>query len=214
MRLGIFGGSFDPVHNGHLALARACQQQAGLDEIWFTPTSIQPLKAAGPHATDRQRVEMLNLAIASPNESIKSGASSDLPKSATWRACTMEIDRGGRSYTIETVRQLHEELPDAELYFLLGADAARDVPHWLEPVDIFRLAMPLIVHRAGEPSPNLAALAAFCPSERPPKLVEMPPANVSSSEIRRRIAAGKPIDDLVPAAVANYIVRNSLYRAS
>lgn len=214
MRLGIFGGSFDPVHNGHLALARACQQQADLDEIWFTPAAIQPLKGAGPHASDRQREEMLNLAIESQNESAALAASDDSPKQATWRTCTLEIDRGGRSYTVETLRQIHEELPDAELYFLLGADAARDVPRWFEPATIFRLATPLIARRAGEPAPNLAALSALCPTQRPPRLVEMPPVYVSSSEIRRRIRAGEPIDDLVPVAVGNYIAQHSLYRAS
>src|SRR4051812_2585438 len=84
MRLGIFGGSFDPVHNGHLALARACQRQVGLDEVWFMPTAVQPLKAHGPHAVDTNRVEMLRL------------ATGDEP---AWRVCTLEVERGGRSYT-------------------------------------------------------------------------------------------------------------------
>src|SRR5689334_12751571 len=105
MRLGIFGGSFDPVHNGHLALARACQQQARLDEVWFTPTAVQPLKQKGPHATDAERVEMLRRAIA---------------ENDAWRVCRLEIDRGGMSYTIDTLRQLDEELPDASLFFCVG----------------------------------------------------------------------------------------------
>src|SRR4051812_28047581 len=115
MRLGIFGGSFDPVHNGHLALAHACQSRAALDEVWFTPTAIQPLKYQGPHATDAQRIEMLNLAIDSePSEP-------DHPRPAqTWRICTLEVDRGGLSYTVDTLRQLHEELVNARLFFLIG----------------------------------------------------------------------------------------------
>src|SRR5947207_5553979 len=112
MRLGIFGGSFDPVHNAHLALARACQRQATLDEVWFTPTAIQPLKHQGPRATNSQRVEMLRLAIG------------DEP---SWRGCTIEIDRGGFSYTDDTLRQIHEQLPDVDLFFLIGADALQDV---------------------------------------------------------------------------------------
>src|SRR3954452_10456846 len=143
MRLGIFGGSFDPVHNAHLAIARACQRQAKLDEIWFTPTAIQPLKQKGPRATDRHRVEMLRLAI------------QDEP---TWRVCTIETDRGGFSYTVDTLRQIHEEMPDAELFFLVGADALHDVAKWREPEEIFRIAMPLVVRRAGQSSPDMVRL--------------------------------------------------------
>src|SRR6187399_2468746 len=117
MHLGIFGGSFDPVHNGHIALARACQQQAKLDEVWFVPTAIQPLKQHGPQAPNAARVEMLRLAIEG-NDS--------------WRVCTLEVDRGGRSYTVDTLRQLREELPEAKLFFLMGADVIRDVPRWKE----------------------------------------------------------------------------------
>jgi nicotinate-nucleotide adenylyltransferase len=207
MRLGIFGGSFDPVHNGHLALARACQRQARLDEIWFTPAAIQPLKQAGPHASDEQRVEMLKLAIdAQPSEP-------GLPRpQASWRVCTLEIDRGGFSFTVDTLRQLHVELPEARLFFIIGADAQRDVPKWKEPAQIFRLAAPLVARRAGEGEPDVAALASLCPPENQPQLVEMPAIDVSSSEIRRRIAAGEPIGEMVPAAVAEYIAVHGLYR--
>src|SRR4051812_30152175 len=189
MRLGIFGGSFDPVHNAHLALARACQQQASLDAVWFTPTAIQPLKENGPQATNAQRVEMLHLAI------------DDEP---SWRVCTLEVDRGGRSYSIDTLRQIDEELPEAELFFLMGADAARDAPRWREPRELFELATPLIVRRGGESEPDLQAIRALCPAEHQPVLIEMPAFLVSSSEIRRRIAGGKSLEDLVPPPVAQY----------
>jgi len=197
MRIGILGGSFDPVHNGHLALARACQSGAALDEVWFTPAAIQPLKQAGPRASDQQRVEMLRL------------ATSDEP---TWRVCTLEIDRGGVSYTVDTLRQIHTELPDDELQFIMGSDVLTDVAHWKEPTEIFRLATPLIVARAGEPPPNLAAVSRFCEPNRAPRVIDMRPHDVSSSEIRSRILAGEAIDQFVPAAVANYIVENRLYR--
>jgi nicotinate-nucleotide adenylyltransferase len=221
MRLGIFGGSFDPVHNAHLAVARACQEQARLDEVWFTPTAIQPLKLRGPHATNSQRIEMLNLAIA--DEQSKLDQSSDpgrghrSPRELvgprnSWRVCTLEIDRGGYSYTVDTLRQIHDELPDAELFFLLGADAVRDVPNWREPAEIFRLATPLVVRRAGQAEPDTAALAPLCPTNYQPMLVEMPAMEVSSSEIRRQVAAGEAIDDLVPAAVAAFIAKENLYR--
>jgi nicotinate-nucleotide adenylyltransferase len=207
MRLGILGGSFDPVHNGHLALARACGEQAALDEVWFTPAAIQPLKHKGPHATDAQRIEMLNLAI--DIELSEPGRPRPRP---SWRVCTLEIDRGGFSYTVDTLRQIHVELPDAALFFLMGADAVRDVPHWREPREIFRLATPLVVRRAGEPEPDLASLAALCTKTTQPQLVDMPPIDISSSDIRRRIAEGKPIQDLVPPAVGQYVAQHGLYR--
>jgi nicotinate-nucleotide adenylyltransferase len=196
MRLGIFGGSFDPVHVGHLALARACQEQAALDEVWFTPTAIQPLKHAGPRATDAQRVDMLRLAI------------EQVPG---WRVCTLEIDRGGFSYTVDTLRQLHAELPEAKLYFLMGADAVRDVPQWHEPEEIFLFATPLVVLRAGQPEPDFHQIAPLCTSEMQPQRVEMPAMDVSSSEIRRRRAAGERIDKIVPPAVARYLIEKRLY---
>jgi nicotinate-nucleotide adenylyltransferase len=214
MHLGIFGGSFDPVHNGHLELARACQAPAALDEIWFMPTAVQPLKRHGPHATDVQRMEMLQLAI--KDESLGSEPAElaeARPRNKTeWRVSTLEIDRRGLSYTVDTLRQIHTELPEAKLYFLVGADAAREAPLWKEPAEIFRLATPLVVRRAGEPEPDLSALAGLCPPQNWPQLVEMPAVDVSSSDIRRRIAAGESIDDLVPPAVARYIADEQLYR--
>ena len=199
MRLGIYGGSFDPVHNGHLELARCCQRQAALDEIWFTPTAIQPLKRTGPQATNDQRLEMLRLAIA------------DKPN---WRICTLEIERGGFSYTVDTLRQIHTELPDAELFFLLGADALRDLPHWKEPAEIFSLATPLVVCRAGGPQLDLSGLAAICPASHSPQLIDMPAMPESSTEIRRRITAGESVEGALPAAVATYIAEKKCYRGN
>jgi nicotinate-nucleotide adenylyltransferase len=197
MRLGIFGGSFDPVHNGHLALARACQRQAALDEVWFMPTAVQPFKHEGPHATDAQRIEMLRLAIQSE---------------PAWRVSTLEIDRGGTSYSVDTLRQLNDELPHAVLFFLMGADAVNDAPHWREPQIIFSLATPLVVRRAGQREPVLDNLRTLCAANKQPQLVEMPAIDVSSTEIRRRAAAGKSLDDLVPTAVSSYIIAKVLYR--
>jgi nicotinate-nucleotide adenylyltransferase len=217
-RLGIFGGSFDPVHCGHLELARACHEQAMLDEIWFTPTAIQPLKHGGPQASNADRIEMMRLAIESftPDSSElgrpRSGQESGLNPQLNWRVCTLEIDRGGYSYTVDTLRQIHEELPEAKLFFLMGADALRDVPSWKEPAEIFRLATPLVVGRAGEPSPALSAIQAMCPTENEPLQIAMRPVDVSSSEIRRRLAAGDTLEGLLPPAVADYIAAHGLYR--
>jgi nicotinate-nucleotide adenylyltransferase len=197
MRLGIFGGSFDPVHNGHLALAHACQSQSALDEVWFMPTAVQPLKQKGPYAANEARIEMLQMAIA------------DEP---SWRICKLEIERGGMSYTVDTLRRLNEEIPSAVLFFLMGSDAVRDVPYWREPDEIFRLATPLVVHRAGQPEPDLSGLRAVCADNKQPRLIEMSAVDASSTEIRRLAAAGKPIDAFVPGSVAAYIDKHDLYR--
>ncbi|HEY3394294.1 MAG TPA: nicotinate-nicotinamide nucleotide adenylyltransferase [Lacipirellulaceae bacterium] len=217
-RLGIFGGSFDPVHCGHLELARACREEAMLDEVWFTPTAIQPLKHGGPQASDEDRIEMLRFAIESfATDSSEPGRprsrqESGLNPQLNWRVCTLEIDRGGYSYTVDTLRQIHEELPEAKLFFLMGADALRDVPNWKEPAEIFRLATPLVVGRVGERLPELTAIQEICPAECQPLQIAMRPMDVSSSEIRRRTAAGETLDGLVPQAVADYIAAHGLYR--
>jgi nicotinate-nucleotide adenylyltransferase len=196
MRLGILGGSFDPVHFGHLALARACQRRAGLDAVWFTPAAIQPLKHAGPHASDEQRVEMLGLVIEGQ---------------PGWRVCTLEIERGGFSYTVDTLRQLHTEQPNDELFLIVGSDVLAEVPYWKEPGEIFHLATPLVVARAGDQPPDVSILLPFCGQKTRPQLVEMEPWDVSSSDIRRRVLAGERIDALVPPAVASYIQTQRVY---
>jgi nicotinate-nucleotide adenylyltransferase len=130
---------------------------------------------------------------------------------STWRVCTIEIDRGGFSYTVDTLHQIHEELPDAEQFFLIGADALQDVAKWKEPREIFRMATPLVVCRAARPSPDLDQLKLLCTTDTQPQSIDMPAMDVSSSEIRRRIAAGESIDGLVPKAVAELIALHRLY---
>ena len=152
---------------------------------------------------------MLRLAIESaPSEPSEPGR--PRPRSS-WRICTLEIERGGFSYTVDTLRQIHTELPDADLFFLLGADALRDLPHWKEPAEIFRLATPLVVRRAGGPQPDLSALAAICPADHPPQLVDMPAMPESSTEIRCRLGNGDSVDSFLPAAVANYLKEHAIY---
>ena len=199
MRLGIHGGSFDPVHCAHLALARSAQRAAQLDEVWFTPAAVQPLKLGGPHATDDQRLAMLHLATA------------DEP---SWRICSSEIDRGGMSYTVDTLRAIHNERPEDELFFILGADALADVANWRDPDEIVRLATLLVARRADGPRPDFSVLTSLLPagaSYHAPRPIDMPSMQTSSSAIRRRLAAGQAIDDLVPPAVAAYIAGHNLY---
>ena len=187
MRLGLFGGSFDPVHNGHLALAACCAEQALLDEVWFVPSAVQPFKQQGPVAGDADRCAMLRLAIADRPGLVLS---------------TLEIDRGGVSYTVDTLREIHRQRPDDDLFFLMGADTLRDLPGWREPEEVARLATPLVVQRPGEPE----AL-----TEVTHLRVDMPPTDVSSSAIRERLARGEGVEGLVPAEVAAYIAEHGLY---
>lgn len=188
MRLGIFGGSFDPIHNGHLRLAECCAQQAGLDEVCFIPAGVQPLKPHGPVASNDHRVAMLRLAVEGLAGLVVS---------------TIEIDRGGVSYTVDTLRQIHADRPDARLFFLMGADSLHDLPKWREPEEVLRLATPLVVGRPGEPEPT---------TEIAHERVEMPPLDISSSELRKRLAAGEACGEWLPSAVAEYLDRHGLYK--
>ena len=200
MRIGVFGGTFDPVHLGHLRLAESCQQQAHLDEAWFVPASRQPHKPDVPASSGEDRAAMLRLAT---------GAT---PGLVVW---TGELDRGGVSYTVDTLREIGRREPEAELFFLMGADSLADLPHWREARAVCELAVPLVVRRAGRPEPDFDVLREVAPAERLAEFraaqVEMPETPISSSEIRRLIAEGGAWQELVPAAVAAYIEERGLY---
>jgi len=200
MRIGLFGGSFDPVHAGHLRLARACSEQARLDQVWLVPAATQPHKPSGPVASDKQRCEMLRLAIAGQANLVLS---------------MIEIERGGVSYTVETLEALRRSNPHDELFLLMGADTLHDLPNWRQPRKILQLALPLVVHRPGEPAPDLQVLASLADAERlaaiESSLVDMPATDISSSHIRHRVANGRPIDDCVPKKVAQFISQVGLY---
>ncbi|TWT31018.1 Nicotinate-nucleotide adenylyltransferase [Posidoniimonas corsicana] len=175
------------MHHGHLALARACRDAAGLDEVWLVPAAVQPHKPHGPVASNEDRLTMLRLATdADP----------------TLRVSDLEIARGGVSYTVDTLRAVHADRPDAELYLLMGADTLADLAKWREPEAIRQLASLLVVHRPGEPLPDGEGFT----------VVEMPLSDLSSSEIRRRVAAGESIDGMTPEQVVSYIADRGLYR--
>jgi nicotinate-nucleotide adenylyltransferase len=201
MRLGIFGGSFDPVHYGHLLLAECCRETCRLDQIWFVPAAISPHKRQGAVASATQRVEMLRLATGG-NEA--------------FLVSTLEVDRGGVSYTVETLEAVRREQPDAKLFLLLGADSLADLPNWREPQRICELAVPIGVGRAGAPSPDYSALAPLMPPRRLETTrelrVEMPAVDLRASELRRRVAASLSIRYRTPRAVEKYIETQRLYQ--
>jgi nicotinate-nucleotide adenylyltransferase len=201
MRLGIYGGSFDPVHFGHLLVAENCREQQRLDEVWFIPAATSPHKRQRAPAEARHRVEMLHLAVGGHEP---------------FQVSTIEIDRGGISYSVETLQQLHADDPAREMFLLLGADALADLPTWKDPGRICELALPLVVSRAYAPEPDFAPLVEFMSRERiaaaQAAQVKMPPIGIASSDIRRRIAAGKSIRFRTPRAVERYIETHGLYR--
>ena len=200
MRLGLFGGSFDPVHYGHLRLATECRAQAQLDDVWLMPAAVQPHKIGGPQASALDRLRMLELAVA------------DIPALSVSR---LEIDRGGVSYTIDTLRAIQATHPRAELFLLMGADTLRDLPNWREPTEIGQLATPLVVHRAGEPAPDFDVLVPLVSAARLAQIraleVEMPAVDISSTELRERVARGESIEGMTPRAVVEFISKHHLY---
>ena len=201
MRLGIFGGTFDPVHYGHLLLAEYCREACRLDQVWFLPAASPPHKQQYEITAAQQRLEMLELAVGG-NE--------------FFAVSRLEIDRGGVSYTVETLTELKAADPARELFFLLGGDSLKDLPQWREPARICELALPVVVRRPGSAEPNYDGLRDLISSERLEQVrqhqVDMPQIDLSSREIRRRVAAGLSIRYQTPRAVEKYIETGGLYR--
>lgn len=202
MRLGIFGGSFDPVHYGHLLLAEACREAAGLDEVWFMPAALAPHKTGQPAAPVQQRIEMLELAL---------GGCPAL------RVSRLEAERGGVSFTVDTLAALWANDPARQLHLLLGADMLADLPNWHAPERIVRLARLVVAARPGSPPFDLEPLrrlVADSTQELPVQVVQMPLVGYSSSEIRARVACGRSIRFQTPRAVEEYIRAHGLYAGS
>jgi len=189
MKIGLFGGSFDPVHLGHLLLARTAREEAGLDRLFFIPAAQSPLKPEAQPAADGERLRLLRLALAGDT---------------TAEVDDREIQRGGTSYTIETARAYAREYPGAELYYLIGADQTAQLRLWREAGELARLVQFLIMPRPGE-----AAAALDAPFRG--RVLRGAPLGVSSSDIRARLKAGLSVAHLTPPAVAEALANNRLY---
>ncbi|HZT05613.1 MAG TPA: nicotinate-nucleotide adenylyltransferase [Chloroflexota bacterium] len=195
-RLGVIGGTFDPIHLAHLVAAQEAAYARGLDEVLFVPAAEPPHKRGEPVTDVRHRLAMTRLAIA------------DNPR---FRLSTIETDRGGVSYTVDTLRALAAEGDD--LCFIVGMDSLADLPAWHDPAGILALAEIAAVFRSGWERFDVNQLVAKIPSaDGRIALVEMPALDISSTEIRRRVAASRPIRYFVPDAVAAYIDEHGLYR--
>jgi nicotinate-nucleotide adenylyltransferase len=188
-RLGLFGGSFNPVHLGHLLVAQAAWEELELDRLVFIPAAQSPFKPGAELAPAPLRLCLLRLALAGASQFEIDG---------------QELDRGGVSYTIDTVRDYARRFAGAGLYYLIGADLVAQLPEWREADALARSVEFVLIPRPGEAPPALPAPFRIRP-------LRGFPLGVSASQIRERVKAGQPIDWLTPPAVAECIRNNRLY---
>jgi len=219
MRLGLLGGSFNPVHNCHLAIARQTREALGLDQILFVPTNHPPHKQNGNLAPAQDRYEMVRLTIASD---------------PTLAISDVEIRRPGKSYSIDTIRLLQQEYAaQTQLYFLIGLDAFLDFPSWREPLALLELCPFVVLSRPGLSFRSLSTVALLPPipqssladldagrisqlevplGKQRLTCLQLPPCTVSASDIRARIRRGLPVANLLPPIVESYILQHYLYQ--
>jgi nicotinate-nucleotide adenylyltransferase len=204
MRIGIFGGSFDPVHVGHLLVAECCREQARLDRVVFMPAAVSPHKQARPPTPAADRLEMLRLATGGH---------------PAFAVSTLEIDRGGVSYTADTLAALTATCPDDRLLLVLGPDALAGLPRWHEPGRVLAGAEIVAVERDGVDdvaalvaTPALAGLLGPRAGAVVADRVRVPAVGIRSSDLRAAVAAGHSIRYRTPRAVECYIAAHGLYR--
>jgi nicotinate-nucleotide adenylyltransferase len=199
MRLGLFGGTFDPVHWGHLLLAERCREECALDQVWFIPAGLPPHKHDESITPGPQRAEMLEFAIAGHSQFLVN---------------RMELSREGRSFTVDTLRALHAEDSSRELFFLIGADSLADLPTWREPAQIAELATIVAVNRGDRPISGVEGVRQKLGAQVASRIriVAMPAIDLSATDIRRRVREGKSIRFMTPRPTEIYIHQHGLYR--
>ena len=200
MRAGVFGGTFDPIHLGHLAVARSIRSTLKLDKVIFMPAGQPWMKAGTPVSPVKDRVEMVRLAVA---------------RRKAFEISTTEADRPGPSYAVDTMETLRARLGSrADLFFLLGSDALMDIARWKEPERLIHLCRLVAFARPGCRLPGTEALEAAVPgiSERV-IFVQVPQVDIRASDIRRLAVQGRSLQQFVPPAVERYILQHGLYGA-
>lgn len=196
-RIAILGGTFDPLHIGHLAIAEDVRYALQVTQVVFIPAAQQPLKAGLQTASATDRLAMVRLGTA------------DNP---AFTVSDLEIRRGGLSYTVETVAWLHQQHPECELFFIVGADAVADLPRWRDVARLLQLCRLVIVERPGYPL-DLEELFRLLPTARQRILAVVGPAlAISASELRERLRTGRPVRYHLPAPVRQYIEQHGLYQ--
>ena len=189
MRIGVFGGSFDPVHVGHLLVAEHAADALALDRVRLVLAGQQPFKIGRHEAPVEDRAAMLRLAAAGHPRLVV-----DL----------RETERTGPSYTVDTLRELHAEHPDDQLFLLVGADASRDLPQWREAEALPALATVVVLTRPGAEALRSLLIA---------RTLQVPAVDISATQVRDAVRRGTPVAGLVPAPVAGYLASHGLYRA-
>jgi nicotinate-nucleotide adenylyltransferase len=196
VRLGILGGTFNPPHLGHLVSAQEAYLQLQLDQLMLIPTRIPPHKELEEDPGPEHRLELCRLAAQDDER---------------FTVSDLEIKRDGPSYTVDTLEELHAQAPDNELFFIVGGDVAAGLPQWHEPERALSLATLAVAGRRGTPREDVDdALKQLRGGDRT-EFFEMPRIGISSTMIRERVRAGKPIKYIVPDAVADYIHEQGLY---
>jgi len=198
MNVGVLGGTFDPVHSGHLVIAEKAKKNLGLSRVIFVPAGQPWLKSDHEITPAAHRVEMVKLAI---------------DGNAHFELSTVELDRPGPSYSVDTVDILKRTLGDKVLiYFLIGWDSLAELPQWHEPERLVKLCKLVAVTRPGLSRPDLKSLESSAPDiSRSVVWMDIPPMDISSSDIRERVARGLSIHGLVPDEVEKYIKERKLY---
>ncbi len=193
----VFGGTFDPVHNGHLAIARQAREEIGAGEVWLVPAALAPLRDP-PHATPQDRLELLEAARAASAQ--------------PWlRVLDLAIRRGGISYTADVMDALRGEYPDTDLAVLLGADAARTINAWHRSADLLRTEHFVIVNRSGAEPLRAADAERLGYALDRTTLLTVDSPDISATEVRSRLLRGESIAGLVPGVVAGLIARKGVY---
>jgi len=200
MRLGVLGGTFDPVHAGHIFVAEEARIRLSLDQVLFVPAGNPWLKVDHEITPAEQRVEMVRLAIA---------------KHSHFRLCTAEVERGGPSYTVDTLDGLRKKYDFEDLYLLLGLDSFVELPLWKDAERLVTMCRLVVVPRYGSNLPELGEVARQLGGVSAENVVilDSPMIGISSSGIRDRVSKGLPIDYLVPGEVERYIIAHGLYRS-
>lgn len=198
-KIGIMGGTFNPIHNGHLTLAKKALEQFALDEVLFMPCGVPYMKAGQQVESGQVRARMTELAIQGTPE---------------FTLSTMEIDKQGNTYTYQTLEQLKRENPSTKYYFILGADSLFHITAWAHPERIFANCCILAAIRDGKTRKDLESQIRILQEKYQAdiQILQITCMDISSSAIRQKIAAGKSIDEEVPMQVRMYIDRKGLYR--
>ncbi|MDD5093822.1 MAG: nicotinate-nucleotide adenylyltransferase [Dehalococcoidia bacterium] len=199
MEIGLLGGTFDPIHLGHLIIAEAVRERLGLSHITFIPSGYPWLKSDRQITAAKHRLAMVKLAIES---------------NPRFEMSTAEMERSGPSYTVDTVRAIRQEIgPDAKIYFIAGTDALVDLPRWKDPDRVAELCQIVGMRRPSVSEAQLTPLKSALPKIYACiRFVDVPQIDISSSDIRERVRKGLSIRYLVPLGVETYIQEHQLYR--